>query len=327
MRIAVEMLIHSPFIKGESLDANLLRLISFVVAVVGVVVVLAFGAQAIGLPILSVLAGLGVGGLAVALALRPTLENLIGGVLLYIDRPVRLGDFCKFGDLTGTVEKIGLRSTSVRALDRTLISIPNAQFVDMQIVNFAHCDEMLLTQVLGLRYETDPDQLRYVLVNLRKMLHAHPRINPNTVRVRFSGYGDSALNIDIRVYVMTREWNDFFAVREDVYLRIYSIVREAGTGFAFPSRAIYAMGGDNLDEDLAETAKQTVKGWRESGRLPFPRLTEEEIERLNCSLDYPPKGSPEAYREQENSQVTAEPLSAEPVPDKPTSNPADNKAT
>lgn len=325
LSIAVEMLIHSPFITNESLDANLLRLIAFVFGIVGIVVILAFGAQAIGLPILSVLAGLGVGGLAVALALRPTLENLIGGVILYIDRPVTLGDFCQFGDLTGTVEKIGLRSTSVRALDRTLISIPNAQFVDMQIVNFAHCDEMLLTQTLGLRYETDPDQLRYVLATLRKMLHAHPRINPNTVRVRFSGYGDSALNIDIRVYVMTREWNDFFAVREDVYLRIYAIIRDAGTGFAFPSRAVYSMGSDNLDEELAEQAKKTVQNWRASGNLPFPRLSNDEIERLNCSLDYPPKGSPERALDHEESHIISEPLSAGPIPDAPADDSEDKK--
>lgn len=308
--VVIELMVRSPFIKNESLDANLLRLISVVIGVVGVVIILAFGAQAIGLPILSVLAGLGVGGLAVALALRPTLENLIGGVLLYIDRPVSLGDFCKFGDLTGTVESIGMRSTTVRALDRTLISIPNAQFVDMQIVNFAHCDEMLLTHTIGLRYETDPDQLRYVLASLRKMFHAHPRINPDTVRVRFAGYGDSALNIDIRVYVMTREWNDFFAVREDVYLRVYTIVRDAGTGFAFPSRAVYSMGGDSLDEERTEAAKETVARWRAYGELPFPRLTREEIDKLNGSLDYPPIGSSEIYREPGEGQTVMEPLSA-----------------
>lgn len=325
LSIAVEMLIHSPLIKNESLDANLLRLIAFVFGIVGIVIILAFGAQAIGLPILSVLAGLGVGGLAVALALRPTLENLIGGVILYIDRPVTLGDFCRFGDLTGTVEKIGLRSTSVRALDRTLISIPNAQFVDMQIVNFAHCDEMLLLETLGLRYETDPDQLRYVLATLRKMLHAHPRINPNTVRVRFSGYGDSALNIEIRVYVMTREWNDFFAVREDIYLRIYGIIRDAGTGFAFPSRAVYSMGSDNLDVDLAEEAKKTVRNWRASGKLPFPRLSNEEIERLNGSLDYPPMGSSERAPDHAESHILSEPLSAAPSPVAPPADSGDNK--
>jgi MscS family membrane protein len=127
-RVLFEWIIRSPRILDESLDANLLRLLAGVIGIVGGVVILAFGGQAIGLPIMSVLAGLGIGGLAVALALRPTLENLVGGVILYIDRPVRVGDFCSFGDMTGTVEGIGIRSTKLRALNRTLISVPNAQF-------------------------------------------------------------------------------------------------------------------------------------------------------------------------------------------------------
>ena len=144
--------------------------------------------------------------------------------------------FAAIGDKTGTVEKIGIRSTQLRGTDRTLVTVPNAQFADMQIVNWARCDEMLINETIGLRYETTADQMRFFLANLREMLHAHPRINNDTVRVRFSGYGDSSLNVTIRVYAKTREWNDFHAIREDLFLRIYDLVNEAGSGFAFPRK-------------------------------------------------------------------------------------------
>ena len=188
---------------------------------------------------LSLITGLGSGGLAVALAVRPTLENLIGGFVLYLDRPVQVGDFCSFGDKLGTVENIGVRSTQIRALDRTQITVPNATFADMEIVNWARCDQMLIQEILEVRYETKPDQLRVILTKLREMLQAHPRIDPDTVRVSFDGYGDSALKINIRVYAKTRNWNDFFEIREGVLLQMNDVIAEAGSGFAFPSRTIY----------------------------------------------------------------------------------------
>ena len=316
VRMLFEWVILSPSIPDQSLDANLLRLVSGVIGIIGAAVILAFGGQAIGLPILSILAGLGIGGLAVALALRPTLENLVGGVMLYIDRPVRVGDFCSFGDQKGTVEGIGIRSTKLRALDRTLISVPNAQFADMQIINWAECDQMLINETIGVRYETEPDQLRYLLARLREMLHSHPRIDSDTVRVRFAGYGSSTLDIDIRVYAETREWNDFFAIREDVFLRIYDIVTAAGTGFAFPSQTLYMARDGGMDAERGDAAKATVDQWRKEGRLPFPRLPRDAIERLEGTLDYPPKGSPETAGEDPQDAIGAERLSLGPdMPD------------
>ena len=311
VRLVVEWIIRSPHIADQSLDAGMLRLVGATVGAMGIVLMVTAGGQAIGLPVLSVLAGLGIGGIAVALAVRPTLENLIGGVILYIDRPVKVGDFCTFGDQTGTVEAIGIRSTQLRALDRTLISVPNAQFADMKIINWAECDEMLAHSVVGLRYETTLDQLRFLLVEIRRMLHAHPRINSDTVRVRFTGFGESSLTIDIRAYVMTREWNDFFAVREDIYFRIYEIVGRSGTSFAFPSQTLYVRRDTGVDQARAEEIENTVAEWRQNGRLPFPRLTPDEIARLKGTLDYPAKGSPEAGTSATGAEIPgAEPLSA-----------------
>lgn len=312
VRALVEAIILFPHIPDESLDADLLRLGGATLGVFGAVFILALAGQAVGLPVLSMVAGLGIGGLAVALAVRPTFENLIGGVILFVDRPVRVGDFCSVGDQKGTVEGIGIRSTKLRGLDRTVISIPNAQFADMQIINWAQCDQMLIKETIGLRYDTTDDQLRYLLVELRRMLHAHPRIDGDTVRVRFSGFGDSSLKVDIRVYAQTREWNDFYAVREDIDLRILKAVREAGTDFAFPSQTVYMAKDTGRDNALSIRAEAAVQRWRESGQLPFPRLTRSELDRLEGTLDYPPSGSPDAGEEKKIDPEVAEPLSNPP---------------
>ena len=154
-----EGVVVAPKFPDQSLDANMLRLIAKIVGAVGGIIILAYGAQDLGVPVLSMITGLGIGGIAVALAIRPTLENLIGGFILYMDKPVKVGDFCNFEDMSGTVESIGIRSTQIRSMDRTLISVPNSQFVDMQLINWARCDQMMITNTIGLRYETETDQL------------------------------------------------------------------------------------------------------------------------------------------------------------------------
>ena len=152
-----EWIVLSPRFPEGSLDySSMLKLVARIIGALGAITILSIGAQEMGLPVLSLLAGLGIGGLAVALAIRPTLENLISGFILFLDKPIRVGDFCTFGDQSGTVENIGVRSTQIRALDRTMITIPNAQFADMHIINWARCDQMLIDEVIGLRYETTP---------------------------------------------------------------------------------------------------------------------------------------------------------------------------
>jgi MscS family membrane protein len=306
-----DWIILSPRIPDESLDADLLRLLARIIGFLGCVLIIAYGANDLGLPVVGLFAGLGVGGLAVALAIRPTLENLIGGFILFLDRPVRIGDFCSFGSRMGTIENIGLRSTQVRARDRTLITIPNATFANMEIVNWAKCDQMLILSTIGVRYETEVDQLRFLLVKLREMFLAHPSIDNDTVRVRFVGYGSSSLDIEIRVYAHAREWNGFYAIREDAFLRVKEIVEQSGTSFAFPSQTLYMGQDDGLDKELGEEAVKQVKSWRRSKKLPFPSFSTEKMEELKGTLDYPPKGSIDS--DAAEVYVEAEPLSAEPL--------------
>ena len=134
---------------------------------------------------------------AVALAAKDTLANLFGGVTILIDRPFKPGDWITFGDADGVVEEIGLRSTRIRTLERTVITIPNSQFSSMDVENFARRDRFWYKPTLGLRYETTPDQIRYVLVEVRRMLYAHPRVNPDPARIRFKSFGAYSLDLEI----------------------------------------------------------------------------------------------------------------------------------
>lgn len=275
-----------------SLDAALIRLCFRILSIIGALLVIVHAASELGLSITPIIAGLGIGGLAVALAIRPTLENIIGGFVLFLDRPVRVGEFCGFGDKTGTVEEIGLRSTRIRGLDRTVITVPNADFVQLQIVNYTRRDMNLFQSSIGLRYETTPDQLRYVAARIRKLLIQHNKVLPDPARVRLSAFGDSAFVLDVFAFVRTTDWDEFLAIKEDLNLRIAEIVRESGTGFAFPSRTVYFSRDTGVDGARTEEAEGEVRRWREEKRLPFPEFDFAERAEMTDTLPFPPEGSP-----------------------------------
>jgi MscS family membrane protein len=275
-----------------ALDAQLVRLVSKLVAVLLAIYVMVDLAETLGVPVAPMLAGLGVGGLAVALAIRPTLENIFAGFVLFADAPVRVGEFCRFGDKMGTVEAIGLRSVQVRGLDRTVIVVPNAEFCQLQLVNFTRRDAILLNAKLQLRYETTPDQLRLVLARLRELLIRHPRVAPDPARVRFVGYGPSSLDLEIFAFIETRDFSEFLAIQEDLNLRIKEIVEASGSAFAFPSQTLYVERPHGLDAELRKAAETEVERWRSENRLPFPDYDERVRCELSNTLDYPPEGSP-----------------------------------
>ena len=212
-----------------------------------------------GFDVTALIAGLGVGGLAFALAAQRTIENLFGGATLLADRPVQVGDFCRFGDRVGTVEEIGVRSTRVRTLDRTLVTVPNAEFSTLQLENFAARDRIWFHPTLGLRYETSPDQMRTILKRIRRMLLDHERVDPDPARVRFVGFGASSLDLEVFAYVRTSDWADYLEVAEDLNLRIMDIVEEAGSGFAFPSTTTYLAQDTGLDEEKVRAAEAAAR--------------------------------------------------------------------
>jgi MscS family membrane protein len=253
--------------------------------------------QNVGFDVTGLIAGLGVGGLAVALAAQKSIANLFGGVSLVADQPIRVGDFCKFGDnKMGTVEEIGIRSTRVRTLDRTLVTIPNSEFSEIQLENYGERDRIRLYATLGLRYETSPDQLRHVLAALRKLLAAHPMVSKSPARVRFVGFGAFSLDLEVFAYILTSDWNEFLKIREDIFLRMIDIVRDSGTGFAFPSQTLYLGRDGGLDDKGTQKAESRVRAWRKSGELPFPDFDDQTLACIDGTLDYPPHGSAVAER-------------------------------
>jgi MscS family membrane protein len=197
------------------------------------VAVIAFIAalQNFGFNVTGLLAGLGVGGLAVALAAQKTVENLFGSVSLVADQPVRVGDVCRFGETVGTVEDIGLRSTRVRTVDRTLVTIPNAQFSTLALENLSRRDRIPIRATLTLPQGTTADRVRAVLVALRDGAAAQPKIDRDSVRARFVRLDPQALQIELFAYALTRDWDEFVDIRQQVLLASLDVVAAApGSG-------------------------------------------------------------------------------------------------
>jgi MscS family membrane protein len=187
----------------------------------------------------TVLAGVGLGGIAIAFAAQKTLENLFGGVSLISDQPIRVGDFCRFADKFGTVEDIGLRSTRIRTLARTVLSIPNGQLSLMHLENFTLRDKCLINQKIGLRYETTPDQIRYILTEIQEMLRNHPGVFQEDWRVRLTEFGASAFTIEIFAYLLTDDHLVYLETQEELLLSIFDLIVAAGSGLAFPCQTTY----------------------------------------------------------------------------------------
>lgn len=272
--VVAEAIIASPRIAPESVDAHLIRICTRLLGVLGGAVLLAMGADRLGLPVYGIVAGLGVGGLAIALAAQPTIENLIGGLSLFADKPIRVGDACRCGDAEGTVEAIGIRSTRLRGADRSLAIIPNATLSKESITNLTERDQILLQAVLGVRYETGPDQLRGLLGKIRELLLNHPRIAAENARVRFTGFGASSLDLEVFAYVQTHDRAEFLAIREEIFLRIMDLVKENGAGFAFPSQTVYLAQDDGPDPARKEVANAQARQWPDKNRPAADPLPE-----------------------------------------------------
>jgi MscS family membrane protein len=231
----------------------------FVVAVVAVI-------SSLGYPVASLVAGLGVGGIAIALAAQKTVENLFGAFSLGVDQPIREGDFVKVEDTVGTVEAIGLRSTRLRTLDRTVVTIPNGRLADMRLESFAERDRLRLACTLGLLYSTSTDVLHEVVARTRSMLGSHPKIWPDSINVFVTGLGESSINIDVMCWFSTTSWDEFQQIRSDVYLDLIGIVRACGSDFAFPTRTL---------EFSADATQALLSGSMDAER-PGPDATRRE---------------------------------------------------
>ena len=206
------------------------------------------------------LAGLGVGGIAVALAAQKTLENVIAGASLIFDQAVRVGDSLKMGEIVGTVDHIGLRSTRIRTLDRTVVSVPNGQIANASLETLSARDKFWFHPVVTLRYETTPEQLRIVLDGIRSMLETQPAVDPKSIRVRFIRLGAFSLDVEGVAYLYARDWDHFLELQEQLLFGITEIVERAGTGIAFPSQTMYV-----AERQDAVAARAAIESPREAG--------------------------------------------------------------
>src|SRR5271167_1303312 len=223
---------------GESILVMMQRLTRIAMLITAFVAAMAL----FGINVKTTLAGLGIGGLAVALGAQKTLENIIGGVSLLMDKAVHVGDFCEIGGKLGTVEDIGLRSLKLRTLDQNLLVVPNGALAQMQFQNMKARPKLLIDTTFSLRIETRVEQLRFVLDRVQSMLDSHPSIEPGSSRIRLNDFAGAAFELELFAYGKTGDWMQFTAIRQDVILKVAEIVESAGTQFAGPTQLTYLAG-------------------------------------------------------------------------------------
>jgi MscS family membrane protein len=224
--------------RHRSFSYSVLPLSARVAKVLVLVLIIAAVLSAWGYNTTTLLAGLGIGGVALALASQKTIENLFGSIAVISDRPVSVGDFCKFGSNMGTVEDIGLRSTRIRTLDRTVVTVPNGSFSTMTLENFDRRDKTLFHVTLNLRRNTMPDQMRTLLQSITKLLKDNSKFETGALPVRFVGVGSYSLDIEIFIYVLTVDGDEFMKIQQDLLLAIMDAVETAGTALAVPTQAV-----------------------------------------------------------------------------------------
>ena len=201
-----------------------------IVAIIAIVIYL----HKLGINVATLIAGLGVGGIAVALALQKPMEDMFGALTLYTQQPVRVGDFCRIGDCTGTIEEIGLRTTRIRTLAHTLVAIPNYRLVNEPIDNISARGNIRYRQILLLRYDTTPEQIRDVLEGIRELLSSHERVIQDDKRVRFNEFAKHSLSVEVNAYLTTTNWAEYLKLAEELNMGILEIISQTGTSLFMP---------------------------------------------------------------------------------------------
>jgi MscS family membrane protein len=243
--------------------------------------------RTLGFDMSTALTGLGIGGLAIGFGAQQTIANLFGGVSVLGDEVIRVGDVCRFGDRTGVVEDIGLRSTRVRTDERTLLAIPNGTVATINVENLSRRDKILFNTKLNLRSDSKADHVRYVLAETRRLLYSHPKVESNSVRVRLIDIAGSALSVEVFSYILTRDYNEYAAIKEDLLLRTLDIVEDSGGSLALPAQTLYIARDSGVTKEKADNAAKKIADLREGKKLPFPDYHPEEISSFKGSIDYP----------------------------------------
>jgi len=233
---------------GSPLDERLLPFIRKTIRVFIVVISVVMVAQNLGYSISGLLASLGIGGLAIALAAKDALANIFGSVMILMDRPFRVGDWIKAGDMEGTVEEIGFRSTKIRTFAKTMITVPNNIIANTPLNNFSRMPKRRIKMSIGVTYDSTPEQMRKAVSRIRAMLGEHPAINQDFMLVNFTDFAASSLDILVYCFTTTTAWGEYLEAREDVCLKIMDILEELGMEMAFPSQSLYLHNTEEKEE-------------------------------------------------------------------------------
>ena len=196
--------------------------------------------QVWGINVTALVASLGIGGLAFALAAKDAASNLFGSFSLLADKSIRIGEWIKVNGVEGTVEDIGMRTTKIRSFGKSLITVPNQIVANNPIENFSRRGVRRIKMRIGLTYSTSSHQMINIVEEIKYMLHTHEHIaKKETLLVNFESFGDSALNIFIYTFTSTANWAKYMDIQEDIHLKIMKIVEDNQSSFAFPSQSIY----------------------------------------------------------------------------------------
>jgi len=221
------------------LDDHLLPFIRKSLRIFIVVMAIIMVVQNLGYSISGLLASLGIGGLAIALAAKDALSNIFGSIMILLDRPFAIGDWIQTGDLEGTVEEVGFRSTKIRTFAKTQITVPNSVLMNMPINNYSRMPKRRIRMNVGVTYATKPDQMRKAVNDIRQMLSEHPAIDQEFFLVNFTEFGTSSLDIMVYCFTTSTVWQEFLDAQQDVNLKIMDILVGMGLEIAFPSRTVY----------------------------------------------------------------------------------------
>ncbi|MFK8041962.1 mechanosensitive ion channel family protein [Congregibacter sp.] len=269
---------------GNRQYVALLKPFTTIIKFVAILLVALVWAERAGYNMSTIIAGLGVGSLAVALAAQKTLENVIGAITLYTARPVNPGDLCRFGNIVGVVEEIGLRSTMIRTLNRTMLAVPNAVFSSVEVENFSHRDRIRYYQHIELQMTT-ADQLRVILGRLRELFLSHSDAMQETASIRLQKVAAATAVIRIDVGIRTTDYQRFLAVAEDLNLRMIELVHDAGAVFSGPGQVLQVRDFYRASEDTIADVHSQLESWKNEEKLPFPDYTTAEKAALKGAIE------------------------------------------
>lgn len=223
----------------STLDDHLAPLLRKSLRIFIVIMAALMAIQTFGYPVTGVIASLGIGGLAFALAAKDTVSNIFGSLMIIFDRPFHVGDWIKAGELEGTVEEVGFRSTKIRTFAKTLISVPNNIIANMALDNYSRMPKRRIRLTVGVTYGTTPKQMREAVRRIRELLKTHPAIDQEFFLVNFTDFGASSLDIMVYCFTSTTVWGEYLDAREDLCLKIMDTLEELGLEIAFPSTTVY----------------------------------------------------------------------------------------